>query len=195
MNEEFVVAPKRNRRKIIKILCAVLVCLLCFSLGVGGTFGWIHCMKGESRIRVASYSEHSRVTAKNVCVDGKRIEGTVDGMYLYYTLDNDSLYDLYYQGEAKMFKKDRNLVRIEKKQDLEQDEIIKRPQGPHRVKDTTPDIAAFREEERRLYLDLWELTEGTYYVVFIFTGTFLGYFGGFREEIHVIVEFDIPAQP
>ena len=88
MNEEIVVAQKCNRRKIKKILCAVLVCLLCFSLGVGGTFGWIHCMKGESRIRISSYSEHSRVTAKNVCVDGKRIEGTVEGTYLYYTCTN-----------------------------------------------------------------------------------------------------------
>ena len=202
MNEEIMVAQKCNRRRAVKILCCVLVCLLCFFLGAGLTIGGMHLFKGEiESVNVNMEVDgirlvNSRITAEDARVDGKRVEGTADGRYLYYTLDNDSLYDLYHEETEMWEKVGDEWVKIEKKdqnQNKDQDpELgIKRPAGPARQEVKTPDITAFREEERRLYLDLWELSEGTHRVVMRYSGDFLNLLH--TESIHVMIEFEISA--
>ena len=174
MNEEFVVAPKRNRRKIIKIFCAVLVCLLCFSLGVGGGVGWFYYVTGELGAKI-----NGRITVTDICLDGKRVEGTVEGRYLYYTLDNDSLYDLYHKET------------IIKKQDASGEKTIKKIKGgAGPIEQPKADVVAFQKEELRLYLDLWEITEeGTY----CFSIKFKAKLGEFYQDVSVVITVDIPA--
>ena len=181
MNEEIKVAQKCNRRKIIKILCAVLVCLLCFSLGVGGTAGWLYYVTGEFGAKL-----NNRITAEDVCLDGKRIEGTIDGRYLYYTLENNSIFDLYHK-ETVIQKQDPSGPKtIEKNQDLNaESDKSAQPQKQAEV-----DVAAFQKMERYLYLDLWQITEaGTYYVAI----TYMAVFEGLCQDVRVVITVDIPA--
>ena len=122
---------------------------------------------------------NSRITVTDICLDGKRVEGTVEGRYLYYTLDNDSLYELYHKET------------IIKKQDASGEKTIKKIRGgAGPIEQPKADVSAFQKEELRLYLDLWEITEeGTY----CFSIKFKAKLGELYQDVSVVIPVDIPA--